>query len=86
LKLGQLTNFCAPNANLGEGSFYGRRASRSFYTAKTHFDHGDLERRVSIPVRNLIPKAWWAEGLQQMAKGYWIAHIDVSDAEGYKSY
>jgi uncharacterized protein (DUF1330 family) len=21
-----------------------------------------------------------------MAKGYWIAHVDVSDAEGYKSY
>jgi|SRR5476651_1930763 uncharacterized protein (DUF1330 family) len=22
----------------------------------------------------------------KMAKGYWIAHVDVSDAEGYKSY
>jgi uncharacterized protein (DUF1330 family) len=21
-----------------------------------------------------------------MAKGYWIAHVDVSDAEGYKAY
>lgn len=21
-----------------------------------------------------------------MAKGYWIAHVDVSDAEGYKEY
>ncbi len=21
-----------------------------------------------------------------MARGYWIAHVDVSDAEGYKAY
>jgi uncharacterized protein (DUF1330 family) len=52
----------------------------------THFDHGGLERHVQFPYVILSTKTWWAEALQQMAKGYWIAHVDVNDAEGYKSY